>query len=171
MNQLVVRNILPVLIIFCLSFGIARAQDGLSPEQVVQRLFEGMQKGDSVMVHSVFASQVSMATILRNSKDEPVIRHEDSIADFLTAVGTPHSDVWYEEIWDIKVEVDGDFAQVWCDYAFYLSDVFSHCGVDAFHLHREKTGWKIFHLSDTRRKTNCNIPEVVRKKHNDASVH
>ena len=121
------------------------------------------------MVHSVFADHVTMATVARNQKDEPVIRHEDSIADFLTAVGTPHHDVWYEEVWGLKVEVDGDFAQVWCNYAFYLNDAFSHCGVDAFHLHREKAGWKIFHLADTRRKSNCQIPDAIINKHRGES--
>jgi hypothetical protein len=136
------------------------------PVTVVRKLFEGMQKGDSAMVHSVFASQVTLVTIFRNKAGDPVIKHESSIQDFLKAVGTPHKEVWHEEVWNIKVEIDGDLAQVWCDYAFYLDDRFSHCGVDAFLLHKEKEGWKIFHLADTRRKTDCSTPQLIKDKHN-----
>jgi hypothetical protein len=124
-----------------------------------------MEKGDSAKVHSAFATQVTMATILRDKNNTPVIRNESSIADFLKAVGTPHSEIWYEEIWSVKVQIDGDFAQAWCDYAFYVGNTFSHCGVDAFHLFKGKDGWKIFHLADTRRKDNCSIPADIQAKH------
>jgi hypothetical protein len=138
----------------------------LPPASVVERLFYGMQMGDSAIVHSTFAKDVTLATIFRDKENAPIIKHETSIRDFLNAVGTAHKEIWYEENWNMKVEVDGDLAQVWCDYAFYLDDKFSHCGVDAFQLHRGKDGWKIFHLADTRRKTNCAIPESITKKHN-----
>jgi len=134
-------------------------------KEVISRLFNGMEKGDSAKVHSAFADQVTMATVLRDKNNEPAIRNENSIAAFLKAVGTPHPDIWYEEIWDVKIQIDGDFAQAWCDYAFYIGNKFSHCGVDAFHLHKGKEGWKIFHLADTRRKDNCVIPPSIQSKH------
>lgn len=133
--------------------------------EVINRLFKGMEQGDSAKVHSAFADEVTMATVLRDKNNEPVLRKESSITAFLKAVGTPHPDVWYEEIWNLKVQVDGDFAQAWCDYAFYVGNKFSHCGVDAFHLHKGKEGWKIFHLADTRRKENCVIPAEIQAKH------
>lgn len=131
----------------------------------IQQLFEGMQKGDSAMVHATFTREVTFATVFRNKKGEQVIHRESAIHDFLVAVGTPHNDVWNEEIWNLQIQVDGDFAQAWCDYAFYVGKNFSHCGVDAFHLIKTGTGWKIFHLADTRRKEGCVIPEEIRKKY------
>ena len=133
--------------------------------EVINRIFNGMEKGDSAKLHSAFADQVTMATVLRDKSNAAVIKRETSIADFLKAVGTPHPEVWYEEIWNLKIQVDGDFAQAWCDYAFYVGNKFSHCGVDAFHLHKGKDGWKIFHLADTRRKENCIIPSEIQSKH------
>ena len=41
---------------------------------------------------------------------------------------------------------------------------FSHCGVDAFQLVKTAAGWKIFQLSDTRRKEKCEIPEEISKR-------
>ena len=38
-------------------------------------------------------------------------------------------------------------------------------GVDAFQLYKVNGQWKIFQLTDTRRKDPCVIPEAVRKKH------
>jgi hypothetical protein len=134
-------------------------------EVTVKKLFSGMEKGDSAMVHSVFAEDVTLATIFRNKQNEQVLEKETSILEFLKAVGTPHTEIWFEETWNYKIEVDGDLAQVWCDYAFYLDNKFSHCGVDAFHLFRDKMGWKIFHLSDTRRKNGCLIPEEIMDRH------
>ena len=147
-----------------------QAQPATAPEneaivKVVRRLFEGMKKGDSAMVSSTFASDVTLATMRRNKENKGQIAHENSIDGFLKAVGTPHPDAWHEEIWNIKVQQDDNFAQVWCDYAFYVGKRFSHCGVDAFHLYKGDDGWKIFHLADTRRSTPCTIPEEIQNRY------
>lgn len=134
-------------------------------KEVVDRMFKGMQLGDSAMVHSVFHESVTMASAFKSKDGNPVLRKETSIADFLKAVGTPHAEAWNEEIWNVEVKIDGDLAQVWCDYAFYVGKKFSHCGIDAFHLYKTTSGWKIFHLSDTRRSTNCTIPNSISDKY------
>lgn len=141
------------------------ADDKEAVKGVITRLFTGMQKGDSAMVHAAFAGEVTMATAFRDKTGKPMLHRENSIADFLKAVGTPHKETWYEEIWNLDIRIDGDFAQAWCDYAFYVGNTFSHCGIDAFHLHKKDGAWKIFHLSDTRRKDDCIVPEDVSKKH------
>jgi len=132
---------------------------------VVQQLFAGMEKGDSAMVGSTFRSDVAFVTISRDRQNNPRFERENSPDEFLNAVGTPHAEAWHEEIWNLSIRVDGDFAQAWCNYAFYLGSTFSHCGMDAFQLYREKTGWKIFQLADTRRKEPCEVPDTIRMKH------
>lgn len=128
----------------------------------VNTLFDGMKKGDSSMVHSAFTKKVTMATVFKDKAGMPTITYESSLDGFLKSVGTPHADAYNEAIWSEKISIDGDFAQVWVDYAFYLGKKFNHCGVDAFHLMREKDGnWKIFHLADTRRKDGCEIPKRI----------
>lgn len=144
----------------------AQPSEEATVTEVVNRLFLGMYKADSAMVRSVFAKEVTMATATRNKEGNPVLRREYSINDFVKSVGKQQADQLTEEIWNLKVQIDGDFAQAWCDYAFYVGHGFSHCGVDAFHLYRSNEGWKIFHLADTRRKDNCIIPEQIQKKHN-----
>ena len=128
----------------------------------IHRLFEGMKLGDSSQVRSAFATEVTMATLGVDKTGKPFLRRETSIADFLKSIGTSHPQVYRELIWDEKIEIDGNFAQVWVDYAFYLGTKFNHCGVDAFQLLRGADGhWTIFHLADTRRAADCQIPEKI----------
>ena len=124
--------------------------------EVINQLFDGMRKGDSAMVSAVFDKNVRLATI--DTRDNVPRFREGSLRRFLNAVGTPHENVWDEKIWDPIVEIDGNMATVWVNYAFYVGDQFSHCGVNAFQLFKSATGWKIVNLTDTRRKDNCQEP-------------
>ena len=124
--------------------------------KVIHLLFEGMRKGDSAMVSAVFDKGVRMATI-DSRRGEPQFR-EGSLPRFLNAVGTPHDNVWDERIGDPVVQIDGHLATVWVNYAFYVDDQFSHCGVNAFQLFKGPEGWKIVNLTDTRREDNCKEP-------------
>jgi hypothetical protein len=156
-----------ILLLFLITPALVGAQgsEEASVTEVINRLFTGMFKADSTMVRSVFAKEVTMATTLRNKEGNPVLKRENSINDFVKSIGKQKPGSLTEEIWGIKIQIDGDFAQAWCDYAFYFENKFSHCGVDAFQLHKTQEGWKIFHLADTRRKDNCTIPEEIQKKH------
>lgn len=128
----------------------------------INNLFAGMKQGDSSLVHNSFTKKVSMATISSDKDGKPGIRHESTLDGFLRAVGTPHPEVWSEMIWDPKIEIDGNLAQAWTPYAFYVGKKFSHCGVDAFQLFKGEDGtWKIFHLADTRQKEGCKIPAEI----------
>lgn len=158
-------KILMAIVLFLqvnLQKSFAQDTEELWVRQPIDRLFAGMSAGDSAMVHSAFAHQVTMATIGKDKSGQSFIRNESGIAAFLKAIGTPHPETWNEPIWDVKISIDGNFAQAWASYAFYIGKKFSHCGVDAFHLYKQSDGqWKIFHLADTRQKEGCNIPKEV----------
>jgi len=156
-----------VILWLTMAAGAAQAQipDESAIEAVVRLMFTGMEKGDSAMVNSTFRSDVAFVTIYRDKQNNAHLEREPTSKEFLKAVGTPHAAVWNEDIWNLAIRIDGDFAQVWCDYAFYLGHTFSHCGVDAFQLYRESNGWKIFQLTDTRRRAPCEIPETIQAKH------
>lgn len=128
-----------------------------TPEQtvlaVVRRLFDGMRRGDSAMVRSVFDSTMVMISVSDSAGRSKVDR--GSADRFVAAVGRPHPEVWDERIWDTEVRVDGGLASVWTKYAFYRGDQFSHCGVDVFELARRAEGWRIIYLADTRRRDGC----------------
>lgn len=152
---------LVVLAVFCSSFVQAQTDpEGLAIMKPITTLFTGMNLGDSAMVRKAFTGDATMASI-SNKEGNMVVRREASIAGFLKAVGSPHKEPWSEPIWDARVEVDGDFAQVWTSYAFYVGKNFSHCGVDVFQLIKQNGEWKIFYLADTRRKEGCQVPKTI----------
>jgi hypothetical protein len=155
------RYLLMIVLGISLSAHGQQDAEGMAIMQPIVRLFTGMNLGDSAMVHSAFAKDVTMATVMKDKSGNVVVRRESSIAGFLKAVGTPHPEPWSEPIWDARIEVDGTFAQVWTQYAFYLGKKFSHCGVDAFQLVNDGKGWKIIHLADTRHTSGCNVPASV----------
>lgn len=144
----------------------AQASEEKAVTAVINQLFTAMQKNDTVMFKSVFGTDVTMATVGINKEGKQVLQRSAGISGFVKAIAKPNSSgALNEEIWNVKVQIDGAFAQVWCDYAFYIGSTFSHCGVDAFQLLKTDEGWKIFHLADTRRKTGCTIPEAIQNKY------
>ena len=157
--------LLPLLFLFATN--VYSQENGTDDEaevmKVVIRLFDGMRAGDSSMVRSVFHSQYEMYTSFTDKEGQPALR-KDNPEKFIAAVGTPHDEIWDEPIWDSEVRIDGNLAQVWTKYAFYAGKRFSHCGVDAFHLTRTAAGWKIFHLTDTRQREGCEVPEAIKAK-------
>lgn len=154
------KYFLCTVFIFCLSNPIKGQQrefskDQIEVENVILKLFDGMREGDSSKVAKVFHKNVKMLSSYKNKEGVDTIK-EGMLSSFLKAIGTPHDKIWDEKIWNTSIHVDGSIAQVWTDYAFYVGNEFSHCGVDAFDLIQNKNGdWKIIHLMDTRKKKNC----------------
>jgi len=142
----------------------AYAQEDKAVLKPINMLFEAMKTGDTTAIRKVFHPEAVLFTVVKDqSTGQPGLRKE-TLKAFLTAVGKPHKDVYKELTWGEKVLIDGDFAQVWADYAFYINTTFHHCGVDAFQMIRGKDGnWLIYGLSDTRRKEGCLVPEQVQK--------
>ncbi len=115
------------------------------------------------MLKDAFVESPTTYTVFKNQEDKTQFRTGD-FQKFIDAVGSEKTDVWNEPIWNEKIEIDGPLAQVWVDYAFYITNKFSHCGVDAFHLIKMGGKWKIFHLVDTRRRADCDVPDEIKAK-------
>src|SRR5688572_32636172 len=114
-----------VILLFLGCFGTSHGQstdDEGAVTAVVKTLFTAMEKSDSALLHTTFRNDATLVTVFRDKNKNPEFEREPSIAEFLKAVGTPHPDIWYEEIWNIKVQIDGDLAQLWCDYGFYVGN-------------------------------------------------
>lgn len=124
---------------------------------VVNRLFDAMRAGDSATVRAVFHPAATLMTVPAVG-GAPILRTSE-VDDFVEAVGTPRSEVWDERIWAPVVQIDGDLATAWMQYAFHVDDRLSHCGVNAFQLfHSPEDGWRIIHIADTRRREGCSAP-------------
>lgn len=151
------RTILLLLLaVAALAPGSARAQATAedSARAVVARLFDGMRTRDSAAVRAAFAPGARLQTALARPDGSTELR-EDALDEFVQAVGAPSEFVWDERVDATHVRVDGPLAVVTVDYSFFAGPRFSHCGIDAFQLFRGPGGWKIFQLTDTRRRTGC----------------
>lgn len=125
---------------------------------VIDQMFDGMRAGDSAMVASVFLSGAIMGRATDNGY------RAGSTDGFVRAVGSPHDAVWDERIWDVDIHIDERLATAWMQFAFYLGEQLSHCGVNSMTLYQTDDGWKVVHLADTNRGQECGeIPEDVRK--------
>ncbi len=152
----------PVLLFALLTTAApAGAQAPEAPEEavmeVIDRLFDGMRAGDSTAVRSVFDATARLVTV--GEQDGVPMMRDGSVDAFVAAVGRPHPQVWDERIWDVEIYFDGNLASAWMNYAFFLGDTFSHCGVDSIQLFRSAAGWKIIFLADTRQQEGCDLPD------------
>ncbi|MEM6807148.1 MAG: nuclear transport factor 2 family protein [Bacteroidota bacterium] len=122
-------------------------------EAAIYQLFDGMRAGDSSKVHAVFSDKVAFYT--STVREGKAMLFEGSLARFLKSVGSPHDKVFDERISQLQIHVDDNLATAWMNYSFYLGENFSHCGINTMTFHKEKEGWKMIFLADTRRKENC----------------
>lgn len=136
------------------AFAQNKSEELSAIKHTINAMFDGMRKGDSSLVRTAFAPNMVLQTIVtRNNQTE--VRTQPA-AGFLKAVGTPHDQIWDEQITFDAIQVDDNLASVWTSYKFFLGKEFSHCGVNSFQLVKMNGSWKITYLIDTRRKENCN---------------
>ncbi|GGC12148.1 nuclear transport factor 2 family protein [Dyadobacter sediminis] len=137
-----------------LAVHVVKAQENENVRKAVDLLFDGMRTGDSTLLRKVFNPNSSLTSFSRNEKDSVII-HKSDAESFIKAAGKPHKEKWDERIYDVKILIDDMMATVWAPYKFYLGDTFSHCGVNVFSMIKTASGWKIYEIKDTRRKTEC----------------
>ncbi|NHA07409.1 nuclear transport factor 2 family protein [Mucilaginibacter sp. HC2] len=140
------------LLLSAKTFAQQTDQEGI--KQTINTLFDAMRKGDSTLLRSTFAKDIVFQSIA-NKKDGSVTQVTEKANDFIKQIGTPHKEIYDEQVTYKDIKVDGDLASVWAPYKFYLGKTFSHCGVDVFQLMKTKDGWKVIYIVDTRRKDNC----------------
>ncbi|MFK7951828.1 MAG: nuclear transport factor 2 family protein [Ekhidna sp.] len=150
------KFITPLLCILCLSAFSQNDEEMIM--KVINQVFEAMRTNDSTLLKSSFVESPNMFTSSSNAEGKSTLTKGD-FQRFINIIGQPKEQVLDEPIWNEKIQIDDNLAAVWVDYAFYVDDQFSHCGVDAFHLVKLEGQWKIFHLVDTRRKIGCDIPD------------
>ena len=151
------RQLLFIILVFS-SCAINAQHEKSEILKPIKAMFDGMRAGDSLAVRSVFHTGANMYSTFMDKEGVKQLR-EGNLDSFVTAIGTPHDEVWDEQIFSYNVEHDGTLATVWTEYTFYLGDKLSHCGVNAFQLTDTEDGWKILNITDTRRKTNCKEKE------------
>ena len=128
--------------------------DETAIKTVINNMFDGMRKTDSVLIRSAFAPKAILQTIAKNKEGKISVRSE-VLDSFIITVTRPHKEVYDERIIFDLVKVDAELAIAWTPYQFFIDEKFSHCGVNSFQLVKIEGQWKIQYLIDTRRRQDC----------------
>lgn len=123
--------------------------------EAVERFFDGFHKQDSVIMKSVVGENPILQTIGKDKEGKTILRQQQFDQLIKSIVSIPDSVKFEERITDYKIRVDGEMANAWTPYEFWINGQFSHCGVNSFQMLNKGDGWKIIYLVDTRRKANC----------------
>ena len=152
----VYKIIIAAMLLFSFS-GIASAQSDkeIAIKNVIEHFFKGLQTGDTITLKETIAKDIVLQTTFINKEGTPILKTED-FRKFLQSVGSKKSeDIWQENLLSYNIQIDGNMANVWTPYEFYLNNDFSHCGVNSFQLFFDGKQWKIIYLIDTRRRKGC----------------
>lgn len=125
-----------------------------SVKAVINQLFTSMRNADSAGVVNCFSEKNILQTIIRD-KEGNISAKTELLSNFGRSIAGLQKNAADERIEFETIKIDGPLAVVWTPYKFYFNGNFSHCGVNSFQLLREKSGWKIHFLIDTRRKEPC----------------
>ncbi|MAW94989.1 MULTISPECIES: nuclear transport factor 2 family protein [unclassified Leeuwenhoekiella] len=132
----------------------AKAQFFSEPEEVVIAFFNAFHQQDTLAMRELVHSRIKMQSL--GVKNEEVRLSTTTFEDFLKSIASiPDNMVFEERILDYKTQSDGQMANVWTPYEFYINEELSHCGANSFQMLFEEDRWKIFYIVDTRRREGC----------------
>lgn len=158
-----------LLLLFLFAGQSVFAQSRLQRAEImkpIETLFRAMEQGDSSLLSQAFYSKATLATVsLTEGLQFRALTFENSTELFKKAIAAEKKEPYREPIYDVRIQEEGIFAQVWARYAFYTGNKFHHCGIDTFQLIYTEGAWKIFYLADTRQLKDCKVPSRVRKKY------
>jgi|LGOV01.1.fsa_nt_gb hypothetical protein len=144
-----------ITILFSNQFILAQETKEDQIKEVISLFFKGLQNGDTLKIKQTISNDLLLQTTFINKEGKSILR-TDNVPKFLKSVATKNpKDIWFEKLLSYQIQIDGNMANVWTPYEFYLNNDFSHCGVNSFQLFFDGKKWKIIYLIDTRRKSDC----------------
>ncbi len=129
--------------------GHAQAADEQAVILVVENLFTAMQTKDIALIERTMTPQAFVIGVGDSGMSQ------SARDDFTSSIGGAGVEL-IERMWDPEVRIDGQVAQLWAPYDFYLGAEFSHCGSDAFHFVKVDGEWKMAGVTYSRAQPpNC----------------
>ncbi len=121
----------------------------------IEKFFEGFHQQDTLALQNSVSDAIVLQTISTDSLGSTVVRSE-SFNKFAQSIASiPKTMKFEEKLKSFSIQIDGNMANAWTPYEFWLRDEFHHCGVNSFQLVKYGEDWKIVYLIDTRRKEGC----------------
>ena len=148
----------PLLLIvaFVLSFNSnAQTAEEAEVKATIVKFFDAFHKQDSTALRSMVTEDIILQSISKNKEGKTVLNKSEFDAFARSIASIPKERKIQEKLTGFSIQVDGDMANAWTPYEFWIDEKFSHCGVNSFQLIRIDNEWKIIYLVDTRRRDKC----------------
>lgn len=153
--------IISIMTIFAGAAFAQKADDSKDALAVINKLWEAMAAHKPADIVALHTAEAQLVAILKNREGKTVVRTIKA-EDFSKNFAEKKSEI-FEDMYAPKVEVTGDYAQVWGRYVFFINSKISHCGVNSFHLVRTDAGWRIAGAASTMDAQSCTEQEKARK--------
>jgi hypothetical protein len=150
------RNIFCILLIFGHSLINAQDNEKNSVKNTIDAFFNGFHNQDSMVIKSTVSPDIIMQTIGTDKEGLSVVKTSEFNKFLRSIVSIPDTTKFQEKLLSYEIKVDGDMANAWTPYEFWINDALSHCGVNSFQLHKQEGVWRIIYIIDTRRREGCN---------------
>ena len=125
-----IANYRLLLLLLLLSFHPLNAQH---PKEVIETFFEAFHQKDTTSLKDFFMHDARLTSV-QNSLDG-VKAKEESVEDFIKAIGSIPDDLSFEErLLGFKVVDASGMTLVLTPYEFYVNGRFSHCGTNVLLL-------------------------------------
>lgn len=147
-----------VLAMFFLFFSLLQAQneDEKAVQKTIEDFFIGFHNHDATQIKNTVISDVILQTVSSDSTGNTLVKNEKFETFLKSITSIPKTTNFKEKIISYHIQIDGNMANAWTTYEFWLNNSFSHCGVNSFQLVKFSEEWKIIYVIDTRRKNDCN---------------
>jgi hypothetical protein len=122
---------------------------------VIDTFFEGLHKGDSIIMKNTLHKNIRIQTTHTNKKGEQLLETETRKKLLTSVANKKPEQVYLEKLLSYDIKIDGNLASVWTPYEFYFNGNFSHCGANSFQLFYNNDKWEIIFLVDMRRRDDC----------------
>ncbi|HEX8370062.1 MAG TPA: nuclear transport factor 2 family protein [Pyrinomonadaceae bacterium] len=153
--------IFSIIAVFSISAFAQKADDSKDALAVVNKMFAEMAAHNPAGIVALYTPEAQLAAAIKNKEGKSVIR-SFAVEAFSKNFAEKKNEL-KEEMYAPETKIYGDLALVWGRYVFFVDGKISHCGVNAFHLVRTETGWKIANASTTIEPQGCTEQEKAIK--------
>ncbi len=119
------KNIFVIFLLISATFIHAQDNTEQDVEGVIKTFFKAFHKGDSILLKSTMAEKPIFQTAFKNKEQKDVLK-QDNVSGFIKAIGSgrPVAEKWEERILSYTIKVDGNMANAWTEYEFWLDGKF-----------------------------------------------
>ncbi|MDG1997138.1 MAG: nuclear transport factor 2 family protein [Emcibacteraceae bacterium] len=118
--------------------------------KVLDQVFDAMRAGDDETLKNLLLPDTNLDRI---SPEKTIER--DNASGWISWVGSLKPGQADEQIFDVKIHVEGPLAVAWAPFTIAIDGELKSCGVNQFTLVKHADDWKVAYLIDTHTPEKC----------------